>query len=205
MATRTRKPTTERRAEIARAALDVVGTEGPTAFTTQRLADAVGVSTGALFRHFATLDEVLEEAVRLAVLEVEATFPDPDLAPTERLFALVRGRVALLRREPGIAWLLRSEQALFALPSSAVKRLEALIGRSRRFLAEALDDGIAEGEIRDDVPVGALLVIVTGTVHALVGMSGVHGRATKDQKRAVDQVADVLKTLIQPPRRRKRR
>ena len=59
-----RKPSAERRVEIGEASLRIVGGRGVTALTTANLAREVGVTTGALFRHFDTLEDILREAVR---------------------------------------------------------------------------------------------------------------------------------------------
>ena len=65
-----RKPSVERREEIAAAALRLIGERGRTALTTANLASELGLSSGALFRHFATLDDVLRGAVALGVRKI---------------------------------------------------------------------------------------------------------------------------------------
>ena len=138
MRSTTRKPTGKRREEIARAVLRIIGEQGLTSLTTATLAAEVGVTTGALYRHFASLDEILAETVRLGVERLEATFPDESLPPLDRLVALARNRVRLLGNDPGLAWLLRSEQAYLTLPTDAAERLREIAGRSREFLLRTL-------------------------------------------------------------------
>lgn len=169
-----RRPAAVRREQIALAALRIAGSRGLPALTAATLAEEVGVTSGALFRHFATVDAILAEAVRRAAARIEATFPDPALPPLPRLLTLVRDRVRLLSADPGLAWLLRSEQATLSLPAGAVRRLRALAERSRRFLLDALRKGAAAGSVRRDIAPEVLLVLVTGTVHAVVGLTGVH-------------------------------
>jgi AcrR family transcriptional regulator len=194
----TRKPSAARREEIAWAALAIIGREGIGAFTMARLAEAVGVTSGALFRHFDSRQEILEEAVSRAEARIAATFPDPGLPPLVRLRALAEARIALLSEEPGCAWLLRSEQALLAVPAAARRRLEALAGRSRAFLAQAIEDGVAGGLVRADVPSDVLLLAFTATVHALIGLPGLQGRASAPRERALDG----LLRLFSPPQER---
>ena len=148
MPTPLRKPTAERRREIGEAALRIAGLRGVTALTTSNLAEEVGVTTGALFRHFPTLDDVLREAVRLGLEKMAATFPDAGLPPLERIGALARNRVAVLSRDPGLAWLVRSDQAALMLPDDAVSALLEFVDRSRRFFLEALRQGVVEGSVR---------------------------------------------------------
>jgi TetR/AcrR family transcriptional regulator len=200
----TRKTGAQRRDEIARTALRIIGTRGLGALTTTAVAEEIGVTSGALFRHFASREEILEEAVRIAAAEVDATLPDAALPPLDRLRALARARVRLLRREPGIAWLLRSEQALLALPPVAVRRLRALVRRSRAFIRAAIDDAISAGDLRADVAPDVLLLVFTSTVHALVRQAGLQGRGARGAR--LDQAIGGLLTLLAAaPARTKRR
>jgi hypothetical protein len=130
---------------------------------------------------------------------VDTTFPEATGAPLARLKALARARVALLRRDAGVAWLLRSDEALLALPGEAIDKLRDLVDRSRRFLRETLAAGQADGTIRSDVPVAALLPIVTGTIHALAGSPGVHRLAAPNASLDVESALAALCNLLAPP------
>jgi AcrR family transcriptional regulator len=201
-----RKPAPERRREIGEAALRIAGREGVTALTTANLAEEVGLTTGALFRHFPTLDDVLREAVRLGLERMESTFPDRSLPPLERISALARNRVAIFSRDPGLAWLVRSEQALLVLPADAVASLQEFVSRSRRFLLEAIREGARQGVIRRDIEPEALLVSVAGTIHALVGMPGIHRLAQGSRTTGPERVLSGLMRLLAPcPRSRTRK
>lgn len=200
MAATTRKPGAERREEIARAVLRIVGERGLTALTTAAVAEEIGVTSGALFRHVASRDEMLEEAVRHAAARIEGTFPDPSLPPLDRLLGLAGNRVRLLASEPGLAWLLLSEQAFLTLPAEGVDRLRGLAERSGRYLLDALCEGVEKGAVRDDVEPETLLVIVKGAIHALVPMRGVH----KGGARGADRVLDALRHLLAPTNQKRR-
>jgi len=175
-----------------------MGERGVTALTTAALAREVGVTTGALFRHFASLDDVLREMVDEALPKVEATFPDPSLPPLERLLTLARNRVVLFGGDPGLAWLLRSEQALLTLPADAVEALRGLLARSRRYLLDAVRQGMRDGSIRDDIEPEVLLVPIMGTIHALAGMPGVHKLVRRRRGADPETVIDALSRLLAP-------
>jgi AcrR family transcriptional regulator len=192
-----RKPAAVRREEIARAVLRIIGERGLTSVTTANLAAEVGLTTGALFRHFASQDEILREATRHAVSRIEATFPDEALPPLERLLALARNRISVLGADPGLAWFLRSDQAALALPADAARLLFDLAGRSKAFLLAALREAAAEGRIRDDISPGILLVPVLGTIHTLIGMSGVRGRSEASASNS-EQILAALLRLLSP-------
>lgn len=199
METRTlRKPSFERREEIAAAALALIGERGRTALTTANLAAEIGLSSGALFRHYPTLDDVLRGAVALGVRKIEATFPDSTLPPLERLSSLARRRVETLGNDPGLAWLVRSEEVHLTLPEDALAELRRLVARSRRFLLDAIREGAADGTIRDDIDPEILLVPVMGTIHALIGMTGIHRSSKRARRLDHERVLSALALLLEP-------
>lgn len=158
---------TQKQTDIADAALHVIGTKGITELTMANLAAELGVTSGALFRHFASRDEILE-AVALRVAELMgATFPDPGLPPLERLEQMFLARTAVLSKEAGIARLVFSDQFTKALPPGAVAHIHRVVKESRTFLLQALRDAAADGLVRRDLPAEALLPIVMGTLQHL--------------------------------------
>jgi len=199
MAARVRLPSETRRPQIAAAALRLIGERGLPALTSAALAAEVGLTSGALFRHFPSVDAILDAAVEDAIARLEGTFPSPGLGPKERLFALVRSRIDLLAGDPGLAWLLRSDQAALALPPAAVERLGALVARSRAFLLDALREGRAEGSFRTDIAPETLLVFVLGAVHVLTGMAGVHRTAPARSPAKREDALRALDFLLAPP------
>ena len=198
MRSTTRKPTVKRREEIAVAVLRIIGTRGLTSLTTATIAAEVGVTTGALYRHFASLDEILTETVRHGVERIEATFPDRTLPPLERLLVLARNRVRLLGGDAGLAWLLRSEQAYLTLPKDAAGRLRDVTRRSRRFLLQALRKGADDGSIRGDIEAELLLIPVLGTIHAVIGSGDPHRRPSRGKRPDPERVLSALARLLQP-------
>ena len=199
MVSGTRKSGAERREETARAVLRILGEKGIAALTTTALADKVGVSSGALFRHFPSRDAMLDEAVAYALNRVEATFPDETLAPLARLMRLARDRIEVMGSDAGVAWLFVSEQAGQCLPPQAMRDLRDMAQRSREFVLSALRDGVLDGSIRGDIDPEILLVPVLGTIHALIGLEGIHDTTVRPRTVSAESVLGALKILLSPP------
>jgi AcrR family transcriptional regulator len=195
-----RKPTSVRRREIAEAALRVIGERGATALTAASLAREVGLTSGALFRHFASLDAILGAAVDLAIEALEATYPPEALPPLQRLRALALRRIEVVGESPGLAWLLLSDQVFLCVPEPAVARLRAAVGRSRAYLLAALREAIAAGELRAELDAETILPIFTGTVHSLITARGVHREPERGAPRSSpERTVDALFALLRPP------
>ncbi len=177
-----RRSTEHRRAEIADAALRLIATRGIAELTTRLVAEAVGLTTGALFRHFGSIDEILCAVVDRVEQLLRSTYPPADLPPVERLERFVDARAATVGENVGILRLVLSEQFALALPREAAMKLQGAVMESRAFLKRALEEGQERGEIRDDVTPDVLTTVVMGTIQvaafdAARGAPGSPGRS----------------------------
>jgi AcrR family transcriptional regulator len=93
----------DRRAAIARAALDLVDREGLAALSMRRLAAEVGLGTMTLYGYFRTKAELLEAVVEAAASGYEP--PDASGAWDERLRAIAHGWRRGLARHPSLVQL----------------------------------------------------------------------------------------------------
>lgn len=199
MVTHTRKPTEERQREIVLAVLRIIGGRGISSLTTATIAAEIGVTSGALFRHYDSLDDIFRAVLHYAQTTIETTFPDPTLPPMERLFTLARNRVKLLGGSPGLAWLMRSEQVDGLFPRDAVEVLWDVTRRSKEFIEQALQQGVEEGAIRNDIDIEVLLILIMGTMHALIGIPGIRQIAEDKQANPSDRVLPALEQLLRAP------
>lgn len=161
-----RRPDTSRKSEIAEAILRIAGREGIGALTMERLARELGVTSGALFRHFPSRTSMLNEAAELAVARLEATFPPASLPPLERLRQFLAARSRLAAEHGGIPQLVLSEQFGKALPAKGARAVREAVLRTRDFVVAALRDASSRGEVRPDIPAAELSLAVIGTVFA---------------------------------------
>lgn len=191
----TRRTTELRQVELTDAALRLIATKGIAALTTRNLAAEVGLSTGAIFRHFASLDALLDAVVRRVELVLEGTFPDAGLPPVERLERFITARSTAVGERLGILRLMLSEQFLLALPEGGSARLSECVRRTRAFVLACLKDAQSAGAIRDDRTPETLVPIVVGTVQMLA-LSPLRGAEREAHARAV---LDSLIALLTPP------
>ena len=196
MKIQTRKNTFERKKEIVDAVLKIIGERGLSSLSTKTIAEEVGVTTGALFRHFASQEEILREVTRFAILQIEETFPDESISPLERINLLAKNRIILLNSCNGLAWLLKSEQAFLTLPKDSVESLRSMMKQSKRFLLKSLKDGINEGSIRNDIDPEILIVIIMGAIHSMIGLPGTKNISNKKQLSEIKKVLNGLEIMI---------
>lgn len=191
-------PLTPKQTEIADAALKIIGERGIVALTTASLAQELGVSSGAPFRHFESRDEILEAATQRVADMVADTYPKTLLPPLERLQALFLARVQTVGQQVGVARFIFSEQFTLALPPAAAERMLDLVRGTRAFVLKALEEGIERGEIRKDLPPKALLPIVLGSLQHLVFLNALPSELGKVPK--ATEVFASLACLLAPER-----
>lgn len=173
-----RQPTEQRRAELTAAALAIIANKGIASLTTRALADEVGLTSGAIFRHFPTLDALLDAVVAEVETVMDGTYPPPELPARERLERFVLARSSAVGARVGILRLVLSEQFSLALPEAGSARLESCITRTKAFLVECIAEAQRDGSIRDDVDAPSLAVIVMGTMRMLA-LGGAPGAARR--------------------------
>jgi AcrR family transcriptional regulator len=147
-----RKTREERRLEIADAALRIVGEYGVQGATMSRIAETIGISAPALYKHFENRTEILEAAMDLLQQRVTSwleSSTDPDAI--ERLRQLGARHVSTITADyEGVVAPLFEFVA--ASPRSDLK--EQMGRRQRETLQRFIDilwDGQRQGTIRKDI------------------------------------------------------
>ncbi|WP_158218517.1 TetR/AcrR family transcriptional regulator [Synechococcus sp. 1G10] len=130
-------PAAERRAHAVRALLELACSVAPDDISTAAIAQRMGVSHAALFRHFPSRDALWAEAVQWATTELDQRFDAVGTAtddPLEAVTLLLQSHVGFLQNHPG---LLRMFFAELQRPQTSPAREEgkAFMNRFRQRLA----------------------------------------------------------------------
>ena len=191
----------ERRAQITDATLDLIASDGIASLSTSRVAAAVGVTTGALFRHFSSLDAILESVAERVVELLRSTRPPAELPPLERLTRFFEARSALATQRSAIPRLMLSEQLSHAMPERARRSLRRAVRDTHALIEEVLREGQQTGVFRDDVEPEVLAPIVIGSIQMLA----LHARLRTRGGVGADALQAALLRLLSPPPPRPRR
>lgn len=189
----TRLPTHERQAELVATALQLAANRSPSTITTADLAQAVGITQGAVFRHFPR-----KEAIWLAVIEqVQGELierlrqaADAQADPLSALRAVFLAHVAFVVEQPGVPRVIFQE--LQHPEDTALKaQVRALMQAYRQLLVQWLRRAQTEGLLSPQADVQAAAVLFLGAVQGLVMQSLVSGQVDA-MRRQAPQVFDVL-------------
>lgn len=194
---RVRKSGDERRREIVDAALRIIATRGVGQLTVNALASELGITGGALYRHFPSIEAILDAVAENAAERLDASLPPDSLDPLAWLERFVSSRAETVAGNVGLARLVLSEQVAMAMPEPAVKRLQGAVERTKLAVERTLRRGQASGEIRHDLPAKQLVPVVLGTVQMLA-LSRASGLLQKLSSPAT--AWSTLLTLLTPPK-----
>lgn len=189
---RARKPSGERQAEIVAAAIALADQLGPERLTTATLAEAVGVSQAALFKHFPTKQAIWEAIVAWIADRLEARWTAAAPAgagAAERLRALLRRHVQLVQSVPAIPSILLSRE-LHSRNEVLRTGLLSLMGRFHTHLAAIIAEGRGTA-FRAEIDPGRAAFLIIGLIQGLVLRWSLSGRSF-DLAGELDPMLDML-------------
>ena len=169
-ARRQRLSTDARQREIVAAVLALARERGPDAITTQAIADRMGVTQGAVFRHFPD-----KEAIWLAVFawvreSLGAAFAAAirkGKSPLGKIEQAFLAHVAFIAANPGVPRVMFHE---LQYPGDSPVRsdVRAMITNYRQRLMQLFAHAKAQGELAEDLDTGLAAVLFIGAVQGLV-------------------------------------
>ena len=174
-------PADERRAATVEAVIDLAAEQNPSDITTTAIAQRMGLTQGALFRHFPTKDAILEAVMAWVAkhlmdrVDKAAKGLSSPLAALEAIFL---AHIDFVAKHPGVPRMLFGElqRAGETLPKRMVQTLVQDYGQRLRTLLEA---GKAQGELDAKLDVNAAAVLFIGTIQGLVMQSILAGDPTQ--------------------------
>ncbi|MGQ5701219.1 TetR/AcrR family transcriptional regulator [Sandaracinobacteroides sp. A072] len=164
-------PASLRRAETISTVVKMAGSQDPATMTTSQIAAAMGVSQGALFRHFPDKQAMWMAVLEWTRTELEARF-DAIAAtlPLDRLAAMMEAHIAFVVGQPGVPRILFGElQRAGDTPTKAIVR--SLMQDYRQRVAWELEAARRAGTIAAQADTEAATMLFLAMVQGLVMQS----------------------------------
>ncbi|RNL84581.1 TetR/AcrR family transcriptional regulator [Halostreptopolyspora alba] len=166
-----RQPTiTERarRAQLISVTIDLVATHGYAGCSLQRIADAAGITKGAVLYHFASKNAVIRaayDAVIAALTERVGAALREASGPANAVDAYVESMIGHMAENPT-----HVRMIVEALSPANDTGIEDTPGSAARWrpLADLVDAAVTAGEYRSDLDSVTMAVILTGAIDAVV-------------------------------------
>ena len=199
-ATVTRLPTEARQAEIIAAALRLAQDRSPGSITTADLATAVGLSQGALFKHFNSKDAVWLGAIGWVNEHLLARLSSAAQAGTGPVDALQRvfdAHVGFCILHPGVPRLIFHE--LQRPSDSAIKQqVREMLQTYRRMLLDLMQAAVEAGEAPRELDAPAAATLFVGLIQGLVMQSMLSGQVAQMAVNGPGAFKLFLRAIAQP-------
>ena len=179
-------PADERRAATVEAVVDLAANQNPAEITTAAIAKRMGLTQGALFRHFPTKDSILEAVMgwvsERLLARVDAA-RDAAASPIAALEAVFLAHIDFVASHPGVPRMLFGElqRAGDTLPKKAV---QILIRNYSVRVVSLLEQARQAGEVAESVDLAAAAVQFIGSIQGLVIQATLEGQPERMRERA---------------------
>ena len=159
-----------RQSEILERALELVRESGLAALTTKKVAERVGFTEAALYRHFGNKKALilgLMDRLELMLIEpIRAIARDGGRSVAARLQAIVRHHTTLVREQNSLPILLLAEASVSEDPE-LLGRMRSIFHEYLSILEGLLREGQSRGEIAREANADCLALLLLGAPAAL--------------------------------------
>jgi AcrR family transcriptional regulator len=176
----------ERRAATVQAVVDLAAEQNPSDITTTAIAQRMGLTQGALFRHFPSKEAILQAVMSwvterlLARVEKAAAGTASPVAALEAVFMT---HIDFVTEHPGVPRIIFGE--LQRPGETPLKQMvQALIRRYGERLRRLLEAGKAQGELDTGLDADAAATLFIGTIQGLVMQSLLAGDVARIRRDA---------------------
>lgn len=171
-------PADERRAVTVETVIELAGEQNPTDITTAAIAERMGLTQGALFRHFpnksAILQAVMEWVAQRLLARVDKAIQAAP-SPLAALEAAFMAHIDFVVQHPGVPRMLFGELQR-AEESAAKLMVRTMIRGYSERLRRLVEDGKANGELAADLDADAAATLFIGSIQGLVMQSLIEGK-----------------------------
>ena len=179
-------PADERRSATVEAVVDLAAQQNPSDITTTAIAQHMGLTQGALFRHFPSKDAILQAVMSWVTERLLARVDkaaEGTTSPVAALEAVFMTHIDFVSEHPGVPRMLFGElqRPGETLPKRMVQTLIQHYGERLHRLLEA---GKAQGELDAGLDVDAAAVLFIGTIQGLVMQSLLAGKVCRIRRDA---------------------
>jgi AcrR family transcriptional regulator len=178
MSTRSKNlPAAERRAVTIETVVELAAEQNPSNITTASIAKRMGLTQGALFRHFPNKDAILQAVIEWGAERLLARVDKAVRlvsSPLESLEVMFMAHVEFVTEHPGLPRMLFGELQR-PVETGSRRMAQIFIHRYRERLGRLIEEGKKQGELTADINTEASALLFIGTIQGLVMQSLLSG------------------------------
>lgn len=158
--------TAVRQQQIIAAVLKIIASQGLTHLTTAAIAREVGLTEGAIFKHFATKEEILQAAVRSVgnnLSDTAAGVARSNLPPEKKIRSILNLHLSLLETYPGMPRIIFSDELYTGYPRLK-ENIKKLVNIYTSWIETIFNEGMDKGIFRREFDPKSLAYIFIGLI-----------------------------------------
>lgn len=173
----TRKDTDTRQKEIIEATLELLAESGTQNLTTAHIAERVGISEAALYRHFDNKYDIICSSIEFVGKRMRSELAKipTEKSAREKLKQVFFRHLEYIEDHPGNARLLFSDDIHFD-DQQLRELLRGVVEERKRFIQEIIEEGQTQGVIKSDVDPGGIALMFIGLIQTRVLLWSLSGR-----------------------------
>ncbi len=195
--TGTHLPTDIRKEQIKKAVLDIVFSEGLKKLSTHNLAQKVGLSEGAIFRHFKTKQDIILsiiEDVKTGVVEDLKAISLKNISPDKKLKKFICTHITFLQKNKGITLLLFTE-ASYQNDEKLKNLLNEIFQQQRTYFQNIISEGYQKGVWKKVVPAEDLATLYIG-IPVSMNIENVLSKSRFSYQNFCDRVVGIFNKIL---------
>ncbi|MDX1348915.1 MAG: TetR/AcrR family transcriptional regulator [Putridiphycobacter sp.] len=186
----------ERQLEIIQSAGVILTESGVGGLTTKKLAEKVGFSEAAIYRHFKGKDAIINMLLSYLAdnMELRFTAIDPFLSPIDRLRAIFQNQAVFFQKNPHYVVVVFSE-GLMAENNMVNNKVMEIMKVKLNHILPIIEAGQKSGDFTKELPVESLASIIMGTFRLMMFKWRISGFKTDIEAKTAQKMNELI-TLI---------
>ena len=194
-----RQSTSIRQQQIIEATKNIITTKGMESVTIDAIADEVGLTEGAIYRHFANKHQILTLMIDDIERGLFQTLRDSRMEGSSavgNMEHILYAHLSDVENHNAASFIVITEAMAFdGIGMSS--RVSLMLSRYLEFLTGVLKDGITDGTVRDDLDVEAAATSFLGIIQSTATLWALNGHVTPLAEKRT-QMWDMYKRGIVP-------
>lgn len=189
---------TDRQVEIMEAATARIDKHGIQNLTIKNLAADIGLSEPALYRHFASKNEILLSLLNYFITEmqvrVKSVATQPDHTSGENLKAIFNSQLYTFTQKPAIVSVIFAE-SIFHFDDGLSAKVTEIMNIMHKYVGDNIQKGQDAGQYSKLIGVSTLTTIIIGSIRLTVlkwKLSGHKSNLLKDGNAVLDGILKMI-------------
>ena len=188
---------TNRQKEIIQNSLEIISGNGIRSLTIKNIARRMEFTEAAVYRHFKSKDDILGAIINLykeSSSSILIELKSSENSSIEKIKEFFLGRCKIFAENKDLSIILISDD-VFLNNTKLSEMNDSLIQEHKKILIQILDNGQKNGEIRNDIEIEHLFMMIFGTLRLYIRKwrhSGFKFNILKEGRRLWDSLETIL-------------